>query len=343
MICTKTKLLLRSVKLKLFWLFAFILHVFICISQTKHIDSLRNNVSLAKNNQQKLAAVFALCNEANSLNPDTLYKYCAIAKTIAIQSSNKNDVLLSDLYKAQFFLRKGQFEFAEDLVDSSLFTLNNSDNIKLKNRFLILKSNLLIRLDRQKESMSNSLQLLGVAEKIKDIQTEVRAKILIGWAYMELGQNRDALNWFFSAEKQQKTLPQNQWQPFLYSNIAAVYNELKKNDSAEFYIKKSLNEALAINDLSYLANTYFIYGGISADLGKTAKAESLLKNGLQVREIIGDPFYIVSDMYQMGLFYADNNETDKGIAVLQQGISMAYKNGLVGKASYFIYCACKKL
>ena len=57
-------------------------------------------------------------------------------------------------------------------------------------------------------------------------------------------------------------------------DIAAVYNELKKNDSAEFYIKISLNEARQRNDLSYLANTYFIYGGICSDLGQTAKGEN---------------------------------------------------------------------
>ncbi|MBV9963152.1 MAG: sensor histidine kinase [Parafilimonas sp.] len=303
----------------------------ISTAQTKHIDSLRSIVLLAKNNQQELAAIFNLCDESNSLNPDTLYKYCTLAKTIAMQIGDKSEVLQSNLYKAQFFLRKGQFEYSEDLVDSCLFVLKNYYDINVKNRFLILRSNLLIRLDRQKESMKNSLQLLGIAESAHDIKTQVRAKILIGWAYMELGQNRDALNWFFSAEKQQKTLPQNQWQPFLYSNIAAVYNELKRNDSAKFYIEKSLNEAIAIDDLSYLANTYFIYGGISADLHETAKAETFLKKGLQVREVIGDPFYIVSDMYQMGLFYADNNETEKGITVLKEGISMAYKNALLEK------------
>ena len=337
----KTKLFSPYNTLKYLLLFGLTLHCIICDAQTTHIDSLRNNVLLAKNNDQKLASIFKLCDESNSLNPDTLYKYCTLAKTLATQKRNKTDVFQSYLYKAQFFLRKGQFEHAEDLADSCLFALKNSDNPALKNRFLMLRSNLLIRLDKQKESMNNSLQLLSAAENARDIQTQVRAKILIGWAYMELGQNRDALNWFFSAEKQQKILPQNQWQPFLYSNIAAVYNELKKNDSAAFYIKKSLNEAIAINDLSYLANTYFIYGGISADLGKTAKAESLLKNGLQVREIIGDPFYIVSDMYQMGLFYADNNEPDKGIAVLQKGISMAYKNGLLEKLP-ILYTALAK-
>lgn len=328
---TKTKLFLRCNKPKYFLLFALTLHVFICCSQTQHIDSLRTNVLLAKNDQQKSAAVFALCDESNSLNPDTLYKYCMLANKIAVRNKIRDDIIQSNLYKAIFLSKEGHFELAENLIDSCLSVLNNPENTKLKNRFLILKSNMLIRSNRQKESMSNSLQLLHTAEETKDVETQVRTKILIGWAYMELGQNRDALNWFFSAEGQQKTLPPKQWQPFLYSDIAAVYNELKKNDSAEFYIKKSLDEALQKNDLSYLANTYFIYGGICADMGKTAKAETLLKNGLRVREIIGDPFYIVSDIYQMGLFYADNHETDKGIAVLQEGISMAYKNRLFEK------------
>ena len=72
---------------------------FVCIAQTKHIDSLRNNILLAKNDDQKLTAIFKLCDESNSLNPDTLYKYCTLAKTIGIQKENKNDVFQSNLYK----------------------------------------------------------------------------------------------------------------------------------------------------------------------------------------------------------------------------------------------------
>ncbi len=318
-------------KLKCFSLVVLLLHGFACFSQTKKIDSLRRNTLLATNDHQKLDAIFALCDEANSLHTDTLFKYCTLADTIATRNSLGDAIIQSCFYKAMFFSRKGHFDLAENLIDSCLLLLKKSQDTKLKNRFLILKSNMLVRSDRQKESMSNSLQLLHIAEEEKDIQTQVRAKILIGWAYMELGQNRDALNWFFDAKKQQSDLPQDQWQPFLYSDIAAVYNEFKKNDSAEFYIKIALNESLEKNDLSYLANSYFIYGGICGDLGQTAKAVSLLKKGLQVRELIGDPFYIVSDMYQMGLFYTDNLETDKSIAVLREGISMAYQNSLLEK------------
>lgn len=300
-------------------------------TQTRHLDSLRKSVAFAKNNEQKLAAVFSLCDEANSLNPDTLAHYCNMADMLAVKEKDTESIIQSRFYTAMYLSRKGRLDTAIAIVDSCIITLKQKDNTKLQNRFMMLKSNLLIRSDKQKESMNNSLQLLRSAEATNDVYVQMRAKILIGWAYMELSQNRKALDWLFAAEKLQNTLPQNLWQPFLHSDMAALYNELKKNDSALYYIKKSLEEALQKNDLSYLANTYFIYGGISADMGQKNKAVNLLEKGLRFRELIGDPFYIVSDIYQMGLFYADNKQPSKGIAILHEGIAMAYQNRLFEK------------
>ena len=57
-----------------------------CFSQTKYIDSLHKNILLAKSNDLKLKAIFLFCDEANSLNLDTLYKYSTVANTIAIRN-----------------------------------------------------------------------------------------------------------------------------------------------------------------------------------------------------------------------------------------------------------------
>ncbi|MBS1745984.1 MAG: sensor histidine kinase [Bacteroidetes bacterium] len=308
-----------------------LLQLFQCFSQTRYLDSLRKKVYQANNNHSQLVAVFNLLEEANSLHPDTLYRYYNLASSLAVHEKDSEKIIRPRLYAAMFLSRKGMFDSAEAIVDSCIKAMENTGYTDLSNSFMFLKSNLLIRENRQKEAINNSLQLLQSADVAKDVKAQTRAKITIGWAFMELGQNRDALNWFFAAEQLQKTLPQDQWQPFLYSDIAAVYNELKKNDSASFYIKKSLEEALQKNDLSYLANTYFIYGGICADMGQKDKAVSLLEKGLQVRKLIGDPFFIVSDIYQMGLFYADNQQTEKGIAILHDGIAMAYQNKLFEK------------
>lgn len=331
MINTKTELFSTYNKLKYFLLFALTLHVFVCSSQTKLIDSLRTNIFLAKNDHQKLQAIFRLCDEANSINTDSLYNYCMLANAIAHKYYRKNELLQLNYYEAILLSKEGRLDSAENLIDSCLSSLNKTSNIELQKKFLIIKSNTLIRLDKQKESVSNSLQLLRLSEQTNDVATQVRAKNSIGWAYMELNQNRDALNWFFKALKQQNTLPQAQWQPFVCSNIAAVYNNLIMNDSAAYFAKKALDLALKKNDLSYLANCYFIYAGITNDLGDKKQTEYLLQQGLQVRKLIGDPFYIVSDIFQLGLLYANNHETDKGIAVLKEGIAIANQHNLLEK------------
>lgn len=299
-------------------------------SQTKEIDSLRRIFYTSDDNKKKLSALFLLCEAANSIHPDSLFVYYQEAYSLATKENTPNDILQINLYKVNYYLKKGRLDSAGNLIDNSLILLK-PDDVDLKYRFLILKSNVLIRSNKQKESMNNSLQLLQAAEQTKDLLTQIRAKISTGWAYMELGQNRDALNWFFEAVKMEKNIAENKRQPFLYSNIAAVYNNLGKNDSAEYFVKQAVTVARAKNELSYLANAYFIYASITDELGKKTQTETLLREGLRIRELIGDPFYIVSDIFQIGIFYANNKEPDKGIALVREGITIAEKSNLTSK------------
>ncbi|HYJ64589.1 MAG TPA: hypothetical protein VEV62_12650 [Parafilimonas sp.] len=120
MINTKTKLFSTYNKLKHFLLFALTLHVFVCSSQTKLIDSLRTNIFLAKNDHQKLQAIFRLCDEANSINTDSLYNYCMLANAIAHKNNNASELFQLNYYKAILLSKKGQLDSTENLIDSSL-------------------------------------------------------------------------------------------------------------------------------------------------------------------------------------------------------------------------------
>ncbi|MEO8710929.1 MAG: sensor histidine kinase [Parafilimonas sp.] len=295
----------------------------------------------SEKNDKKLVALFLLCDDGNSMPADSLYLYYTLANSIAMQQADKKNIIQTNLYRATYLAKTGKLDSAKNIIDSSVAVLNAADEVPLKYLFLILKSNVLIRSDKQKEAMKNSLQLLHDAEQTKDYLTQIRAKIGIGWAYMELNQNRDALNWFLDAVKMENTLDEKHKQPFLYSNIAAVYDNLYKPDSAEFFAKKAIHLALERNDLFYLANAYFIYGGIFNTPGNTAKAESFFQKGLQIRRQIGDPFYMVSDIFQTGLFYANNNEPDKGIALVREGIAIAERKNLYEKLP-LLYTALSK-
>jgi signal transduction histidine kinase len=300
-------------------------------SQTREIDSLRNSVYTERNEKKKLASLLLICEQANSIDQDSLFKYYSMAYACALREHSRIDIIQSNLYKATYLSKKGNPASAESIIDSCVSVLNRPEDRSLKFRFLVLKSNVLIRANKQKESVDNSLQLLHAAELSNDVATQIRAENNIGWAYMELDQDREALNWFFKAIDHEKDFDDDRRQPFIYSNIAAIYNTFKKNDSAEFFAQRALTIAQKRDDLSSQANAYFIYGGICSDIGNKTRSEQLMQKGLAIRKLIGDPFFIVSDIYQIGLLYARNSEPAKGIAILNEGITMARQSNLYEK------------
>src|SRR4051812_10607769 len=106
MIDTKARFLFTAYIQRFFFLLIITIHAFECFSQTKHIDSLRTNILMAKNDHQKLEAAFVLCDEANSLHPDTLYKYYTLANMIASREKLSDDIIQSGLYKGIYLSRK---------------------------------------------------------------------------------------------------------------------------------------------------------------------------------------------------------------------------------------------
>jgi two-component system, NarL family, sensor kinase len=300
-------------------------------AQTKIIDSAKKEVAFAKDNQKKLAAVFFLCDQYRSLNPDTLYTYLKLADTLSETNNIKNNQIKTSFYKSIYLINKAQLDSAEKLVDQTLATFSHADNMDTKNDFLLLKSRLLIKNNKQKESIENSLQILQSAESANDTLKQLRAKIMIGWAYMELDQNRKAMDWFLEAVNLDNISRQKYGQPTLYANMTSVYVNLHKYDSAELWAEYAVRLAKEKNDLTSLANSYFISAEIYIDNHNNTRAENLMQEGLKIRKLIGDPFYIVSDIYQLGNFYAHNNEPDKGITLVNEGISIAEKYNLNAK------------
>ena len=307
-----------------------------CIAhaQTKIIDSLQHKIATEENNSKKLPDIFALCSEYRSMHPDTLGRYISMARSLAVQDS---EIANTEYFEAIYLNRLGKTDSSDALIEKNL-QLKHKVYGAIRNNFLLLKSNFLIRANRQKESIQNSFALLHEAEAQKDITTEIKAKIMIGWGYMELAQNRDALNWLLqSVELQQKkdtAIPIS----VAYNNIAAVYNELKKNDSAAMFIVKGIELAKKEQNLTFLTNSYYIYSDICVAEGNISKAEYLLKQGLEIRKQIGDVFYIVSDIAQLGIFYAVNKQPQKGIEAVKEGIAIAEKNNLYVKLP-FLYSA----
>jgi two-component system NarL family sensor kinase len=302
----------------------------IAFTQIKSIDSLKQKIYSAADDDKKIRSIFSLCEYARALNPDTLYNYITLAKTIA-ERKNDNAVLMQALYYQSIYLfKKDQTDSALALINACIPKLNN-DQLALKIKFEAFKSNVLIKANRQKEGIENCLQLLHSAEVNNDTLTQLRAKLSIGWAYMELDQNEEALRWFFEAVKLDQVVAEDNKQAVLYADIADVYNELNKHDSAEIFVRQAIDFSIKKNDFTTLANAYNIYANICIAQNNNAKAGELLQQAIIIRRQIGDPFFIVSDIYQLGIFYAHNHQPDKGIAITKEGIAIAEKEKILEK------------
>jgi signal transduction histidine kinase len=312
-----------------------VLLYFFCIAgnaQTPLIDGLKKDIGSASSPGYKLDAILALCEQRQSLNTDTLFYYATLAKKMATVLKDQDKIALADYFVANSLSRKGELDTALAITNANLEHLSYKKNREVYRKFSLQKGQLFIKSNKYKEALAEFYKLLNESEQEQDTLIQISAKTSIGWVNMEMGQNTEALSWFYKALNTSQSANFIDYLGVVYSNMAATYNELGKNDSAEFYI----NKAIAVNrqtqnNLIFLANALAIEADIYLDTGRKDLAEAPLNEALAIRKQIGEPFYIVSDMMQLAIYYAHNDQPAKGALLCIEGIAMARKYKLNSK------------
>jgi two-component system, NarL family, sensor kinase len=303
-----------------------------CSSQTARIDSIKQELRKPnQSNEQQLSILIDLCNQFPSLHPDSMALYVQQAKVLSTKSTSKKNIALCNFFEAVVLRKQGKIDTALQIVQKGLADETIMAIPAVKFKYYRSITGLLVRKNKLKEALQNAFEALEMWEKLKDIQGQIDAIVGIGWVYMELNQNKDAIKWFLKGLVLHNKLKAAPEPTVIYSNIAAVYNSLKKNDSASFYINKAIAGALQDQDLTYMCNAYYIYSDICVDSGNYKKAELLLKKGLDIRKKIGDPFYIVSDIAQLGKFYTNTKQYQQCNQVITEGLQIANQYHLAPK------------
>jgi len=303
-----------------------------CFGQTKKIDSLSRLLASTSNQDIRIKAAFALCEQDQSMSTDSLFRYSEIARQIATSRNDLPKMAMAEYYRIICLIKVGLLDSALRACNSQLRKLSYTGKqsrpyIKLS----IQKGHILIRINKYKEALEQFYHLLNEAEKQNDIKTQVKTIINIGWVNMEMGQDRVALKWFKMALKKEGDGDYLETNTNLFTNMAASYCNLNQNDSADYYIKKAIAVCRKVKDLESLANALAVQASIFLETKKVEQAEAPLTEALGIRRQIGDPFYIVSDMMELSNYYAHNNQTEKGIKICLEGIAIAGKNHLDSK------------
>lgn len=300
--------------------------------QTYTIDSIRLILNKETSPKQKAETLYELLKQNESLNADSILTYCSKLNSISFLLKDEQMHWRSLYYRVAYYEKKGWLQEASVLCDSCLQALKkNQWRKEFYPTFGNKESFILVKQNKFSEALSLNFATLQYAEEIKDTLYQMRIQNGIGLIFMEMNQNRSAIGWFLNSLRTsnnpiylQKAIP-------VYSNLASNYNSLHMEDSALYYITKSMKLAIAAQNLDYIANVYFIWADIYIDQKQFAQAEDAMLKGLAVRKKIGDPFFIISDLTDLGTFYANTGQSQKGIDVCLAGIDTARKYQLVEK------------
>ncbi len=303
--------------------------------QSARILALKNNIARAKDTDAKLIAVFALCEETESLHKDSLYRYAQLAKQLALQLKSVPAIRLAGYYEAYSYYHR-------NLMDSVFITINEhlprlageapaSDTYKL---FRFLQARYRLRKQEYKEALTDYYALLSDGEKTTDTLTQVKAMAGIGSVLLRTGDPPGALSWFLNGIRlgakpvfRNKTI-------YLYTNAAVLYNRLDKPDSAEYYVKQGIQYAREAENLADLTNSLGMYAGNLMDYGRYPEAEKALQEAITVSEMIGDPNDILSHMGALAMLYYAENKPQKGIDECMRAIAMIEKYKVGNKIPY---------
>ncbi|HMO61026.1 MAG TPA: sensor histidine kinase [Ferruginibacter sp.] len=305
-------------------------------AQTPRITGLKEQYYKAETVNAKIAALFAICNERNSLHPDTLYQYALLAKTAVQQHQNQIEQALAEYYMAFAFSKKARFDTVVTIINRQLNILQYSGTEKeLYGKLAALKGVNYFRMGKQKEAVDYLLNLLAIAEKEDDLLTQLSALSNIGSVYIGMGQDKAAIEWY---DKGLLRLPHpsqpqyTEYEVIMTGNKGLAWLHLyqaarkkQDGDSCEKYLRYGLQLANRQDNIFFESHLSGLLGLYLSYTTRKNEAEQYLQQGLALRKNLGDMFYIISDMSVLSSVYANTGAYAKGEAVAKEAISLCDK------------------
>lgn len=307
-------------------------------AQTSKIDFLKKRLLTEKESEAQLKLIINICEQNFSL-PVNSFLYYILHGEKLVKHNSPEYFRIKNFYS--IYLSKNDRTPEALLLNDSLRKIlpAKKEYEKIAEMLEVRRCGLLIRNNQPKDAIEKALMLLEQAEKNHDTLMIVRnCSIFLGWANMELDKYTEAIRWLRFGDNYGASEEILKQCNSLYSNMASCYNNLKKYDSAFYFVEIALKYCRQNEELTGMANALNIRADIHINTHNLIAAENDMKEALQVREKMGDQLYIISDMAQLSLFYASTHQTDKGIETAKKGIELARKSNNIAKL-LFLYNA----
>ena len=286
------------------------------VTQTKKINQLKIKVDAATNNDEKLAAIVAYCEDYSNIALDSLEKYAYIALELAEKSKDERLKTLARLTLAQDYMQWGWTDSVHFVVDNELPKNKIADNNRRDIYFRLkrLKAVAFGADGKFKESLAVLYPLVTETEKFKDsLFTGGLSNMICGIATVR-DELKEARKWndkallFLSGT-------QNKYLGSVYISRAQLLYKENKTDSAVYFLNKGIEFCKQIEMNDRLAAGYRFQSVVYGHLNKLDEAEAALKNMQAARQKINNkPNAFINDNLQIAEFYANSGQLKKAIA-----------------------------
>jgi two-component system, NarL family, sensor kinase len=160
------------------------------------------------------------------------------------------------------------------------------------------------------------------AIKKKELVSIGESAYLIGVANYLQGNFKDALNWYFEAEKYYTTSNTVKGNIELYSDMCILYLRLKKSNEATLAVDKAISLCKAEKDTSLLATAYNNKGLVFLDTKIIDSAIVFFKKSLNLYKSINDKQGMAYSLDYLSSAQSENLDFDNALITLNESIKL---------------------
>ena len=244
----------------------------------------------------------------------------------SIASKYSHGIIQSLFFKAWLSYRHDPADVAIQKIDSALKHVKGIESDTALVNFYILKGQCFVKKTEIGPAIEQFQQALKIARERNDHLSRTSILISIGWAYMEDGKSKDAIQFF---EEALQLNPSEDYisRPLLLCNIAACYNAMGEYKLAENYATRGIEAARRLRNNTDLANGLNILGRSYQEQGFISKAITCMKEAAVVREKVADPSMLASDYLQLSDLYRINKRPELALQYAKKAEDISLKHG----------------
>jgi len=233
--------------------------------------------------------------------------------------------LLMNLYKmlAHLHRERGEWDQALSYFDKAFtLALANLDERAIADIYAG-KGFVLFRKGEHKESIENNLKCIERAQKLGDIDLEVKASIEIAMSHVNLGGYDEAINYYHHCLDLLKESKDLYLKCRILNNLGVAHYMNKENHRALEYWERCMQLASASGNKKHCTYALMNTADLYAKSGQWDQAKENLDGAHKLVQEMGDPIGLAYVYMNYGIYYKTKKVWDKSAHYFEQSIKLA--------------------